>query len=138
MHLDGDDLADAHVRFQPCPPGVVAAAHLGGIPLYPGAQCNTLLHIQRGDVQRVIYAFKVVRDDDLKSIESHFTRWAETLGAEHGFQGGPNHYFFKARKGDSAWDLRLFKVRNNVSAIYIPKDGRTRAWAANGTAAPER
>jgi len=138
VYLDGDDLVDAHVRFQPCPPGGVDAAHLGGIPPYPGAQCDTVLHIRRGDVERVIYAFKVVRDHDRQSIESHFTHWAKTLGAEHGFQGERSRVFFTAHKGDSAWDLRLYTSRNNVRDIYIPKDGRTLAWAANGTAAPER
>jgi hypothetical protein len=138
VSLDGDDLVDAEVRFQPCPPGVVDAAQLGGIPPYPGAQCSTLLHLRRGGVERVVYAFEVVRDNDLKSIESHFARWAEALGAQHRFQGGPNHYTFEAHKGDSAWDLRLFKVRGSTTAIYIPKDGRTRPWAPKDTAAPMR
>ena len=66
VSLDGDDLVDAEVRFQPCPPGVVDAAQLGGIPPYPGAQCSTLLHLRCGGVQRVIYAFEVVRELRLK------------------------------------------------------------------------
>lgn len=65
-YLDGDDLVDGGVRFQPGPPGIVDAALLGGIPPYPGAQCSTLLHLRCGGVERVIYAFEVVRELQLK------------------------------------------------------------------------
>lgn len=138
VFVDGDDVAGAQVRFDPCPPREADRALLGGIPPYPGAKCSTLLRIRRGDVERVTYVFEAVRDDNLDLIRGHFTRWAEALGAQNRFWGGPNQYFFDANKGNTTWDLRLYSGRGRATAIYIPQDGRTQAWAGKDAAAQAR
>jgi len=127
VFVDGDDLKNAAARFEPCAPGDSDPAALGGIPPYPGGACDTLLRIRRGEVERVMHVFVVARDDH-ERIRQHFERWADTLGAEHGYSGGPNHYFFKASKDGRQWDLRVFVGRSRATEIYIARGGHTREW----------
>jgi len=126
--IDGDDLTDAAVRFEPCAAADLDAATLGGIAPYPGARCDTRLSIHRGSVERVIHVFVAKHDDSHEKIRQHFEGWAESLGAQHGYSGGPNHYFFTAHKDDKRWDLRLFVGRSRATEIYIPRGGRTLPW----------
>jgi len=129
LFVDGDDIKDAAVRFEPCSPGDAEPAALGGIPPYPAARCETLLRVRRGDVERVVHVFVAIGDAGPEQVRQHFERWAESLGAAHGTSGGPNHYFFTARQDLRQWDLRLFVGRSRPTEIYIPRGGHTPQWA---------
>lgn len=135
VYVDGDDLAGANVRFDPCPPELPAAAALGGIPPYPAARCVTVLGMRRGPVERGIFVFETPPGEERERIRGHFESWAGSIGAQFEFPGGPNLYQFRARKGDAQWDLQMFVRRSSPTMLYVPRGGRTVPWPETEPAA---